>query len=260
MATLGFALFGSNQLESADFVLSHVRKHYPDNYIMIISDKGEDYTELSKKYNTEYFYSKTKIGYPQQPFGYKSPSVMEFLERFYLACIRSKCTHIMYLEEDVVIFKPLQIDDDLEIQGYKVAYPDGTPFENGFPDQLMKMIERFCEVKPNVTSYGCQGGAVFKVSTFIENYSRIMKFFEENLPFIQDNVYHTAGWIDCFFTLYYLLCGKSYKHNTNYIEVDSNYELKDTPEWAELAHNYKWFYDTDKSWYKIIRNSLKEVE
>jgi hypothetical protein len=54
MSSLSFVLFGSNQLQSADFVLENIRKHYPDNYIALLSDCGADYTNLSKSRTGEY--------------------------------------------------------------------------------------------------------------------------------------------------------------------------------------------------------------
>mgnify|MGYP003351968326 CR=1 FL=1 len=48
MSSLSFVLFGSNQLQSADFVLENIRKHDPDNYIAILSDCGADYTQIGR--------------------------------------------------------------------------------------------------------------------------------------------------------------------------------------------------------------------
>jgi hypothetical protein len=243
MSSLSFVLFGSNQLQSADFVLENIRKHYPDSYIAILSDCGANYTDISNKYNTEYFYSRKKLSYPVQPFGWRKDKVLDFLERLYIACLRCNTTHIMYVEEDVIIFKQLDIPDDAEIIGFKTCYPDGTKFPNGFPDEFMRIIKMFSGVTPNVTSYGAQGGAVLKVDTFIENFFEIKKFIINNLDYIQDEVYATAGWIDCFLTWYYLLCGKKYTFNPNFIEIfDQSFDYTNPPSHAELATHYQGKY------------------
>ena len=242
MSSLSFVLFGSNQLQSADFVLENIRKHYPDNYIALLSDCGADYTNLSKKYNTEYFYSKKKLSYPVQPFGWRKDKVIDFLERLYIACLRCNTTHIMYVEEDVIVFKQLVIPDDAEVIGFKTCYPDGSKFPNGFPDEFIRITEQFSGVKPNVIGYGAQGGAVLKVDTFINNFYKIKQFLLDNMDHIQDNIYPTAGWIDCFLTWYYLLCGKKYVFNPNYIEVNDRFDYNNPPAHAELATHYQGKY------------------
>jgi hypothetical protein len=243
MSSLSFALFTSNQPAGADFTLSTVRKFYPDTYVCILPDANDGYTDLAHKYNAECFYPLNRLGYPSQPFGWRKKSVIDFLERLHIACLRCNTTHIMYTEEDVVIFKPLNIPDDAELIGFKTCYPDGSKFPNGFPNEFMRIIEEFSGVKPNVTSYGAQGGCVLKVDTFVDNFQRIKKFISENLDYIQDNIYPTAGWIDCFLTWFYLLCGKRYIFNPNYMEVfDRNFEYSQAAPQYEIATHYKKHY------------------
>lgn len=245
MSTLGFVLFGSNQLSCADHCLMHVRKHYPDAYVIIISDNGADYSELVKKYNTDYFFASKRLGYPQQPFGYRKEGVLDFLERFYIACIRTNTTHLMNLEEDNVIMKPLEISDGIEIAGWKPCNDDGTPFENGFPNLFSDIIASYSGVYPNVPGYGAGGGTVMKVETFLLHYHQIKNFINANLDYIQDNVYPTVGWIDCFFTWFYMLCGKPYTYNTNLMQIHINspeeFVIENIPKNVEVIHGYKFY-------------------
>lgn len=248
MSTLGFVLFGSNQLNCADHCLSHVRKHYPDEYILIVSDNGADYTELVKKYNTDYFFAHKKLGYPKQPFGYRKQEVVDFLERFFIACIRTDTTHLMNLEEDNVVMKRLEISDGIEIAGWKPCNDDGTPFANGFPKSFIDCITHYSGVTPNVPGYGAGGGTVMKVETFLQNYHQIKSFILNHLDDIQDNIYPTAGWIDCFFTWFYMLCGKPYTYNTNLMQIhlskESEFDVNKIPKSVEVVHGYK-FYKPD---------------
>jgi hypothetical protein len=240
--SLGFALFGSNQLVAADQALTAVRRHYPLAPTVIISDAGADYSELASKYQADYFRSRKKISYPMEPFGYRTPQVLEFLSRMHFACSRTDTSHIMYLEEDVIILRPLKIAPDQEILGFKPCYPSGAKFPNGFPDKFLRMIYDFSGTVPNVLGYGAQGGAVLKVDTFLNNYDRITKYIEKNLDYIQDCIYPTAGWIDCFLTWYYLLAGKRYHHQTAFLEHSPGLEPESAPSWAELITNYKRYY------------------
>jgi hypothetical protein len=242
MSSLSFALFGSNQLAAARQTLASIRRHYPNSYCAIISDCGADYSELVQEFSTEYFYYRRKLSYPTQPYGWRREGVMEFLQRLYFAALRCGTTHIMYVEEDVLIFKPLEIPDEAEIIGFKTCYPDGSRFPNGFSDAFLDMIRDFSGKDSDVTGYGAQGGCVLNVKTYLDNYARIVDFINKNLDYIQDNVYATAGWIDCFLTWYYMLCGKKYTHNTNYLEVNDAFDYGNPPPHAELATHYQGFY------------------
>lgn len=238
MPTLGFVLFGSNQLAAADFTLHRIRKYYPESYCMIISDAGADYSELSKRYKTEYLYSQKKLGYPIEPHGWKKNSILEFFDRLYFACLRCETSHIMYAEEDVAILRKLEIRDEDEIIGFQTCYPDGTKFPNGFPEEFINSIHEFSGVRPKILGYGAQGGTVIKVSTLIENYSRIRNYLEGNFDYIQNNIYVKIGWIDCFITWVYLLCGKSYTYNPRFLE----HNIDNVPASTELVTAYKKHY------------------
>lgn len=248
MSTLGFVLFGSNQLNCADHCLENVRKHYPDEYIIIVSDNGADYSELAKKYNTDYFFASKKLGYPRQPYGYRKEQVLDFLERFYIACLRTNTTHIMNLEEDNVIMKRLEISDGIEIAGWRPCNDDGTAFPNGFPEKFMDILTYYSGVRPNVPGYGAGGGTVLRVETFLLNYPKIKEFITNSLDAIQDTVYPTAGWIDCFLTWVYMLCGKPYTFNTNLLQIsiekESDFIPDNIPKNVEVVHGYK-FYKPD---------------
>jgi hypothetical protein len=241
--SLSFALFGSNQIQAADFALENIRRHYPEAYCVIISDAGADYSEISKKYQTEYFYFQKRLGYPSEPFGYRTAGVLEFFDRMYFACMRTNTSHIMYTEEDVVVLKKINIFPSDELVGYRTCYPNGSKFPNGFPEEFRRMIYNFSGKVPKTTSYGGQGGCILKVSTYLENYKKIRSFTEENLDYVQDCIYPTAGWIDCFITWFFLLAGKNQRFNPGFLDVDNNFDLNHAPDWVELANGYKKYYD-----------------
>jgi hypothetical protein len=252
MASLGFVMTSSNQIISGERTLEQLRRIYPDSYCIILGVGGEhDYYQLSKKYNTEYFEPNKKLGYPKEPFGWRKSDVLEFLDKFYLAFSRTDTTHMMYLEEDVLVLKKLILYENIEILGYKTCYPDGSKFENGFPDKFIKMIEEFSGVKPNVNGYGAGGGTVMKVKTFLENYEKVRSYIERNIDYIQDNVYTKAGWIDCFLTWYYLLCGKKYTFNPLFSEVGNDFRVENAPIYMEVASGNKTLYTKD---YMQMRN------
>lgn len=242
--SLGFIMMSSNQPVSGEIALQFIRKHYPESYIMICGVGNTDYYDLSKKYKADYFESIHHLNYPEEPHGWRKDDVIEFLNKFYMACFKSKTTHMMYVEEDVFVLKKLFLNKDIEISGYRTNALDGSKFSNGYTDGFIDIIKKFSGVEPNITGYGAGGGTVMKVQTYLDNYFKIRDYLYNNLDYIQSNVYVKSGWIDCFLTYYYLLCGKKYTYNPLLAEVhhDENFDIYNPPSWMEVAACYKKYY------------------
>jgi hypothetical protein len=214
MSTLSFVHYTSaGQIKAGEELIKNVRQFYPDAFYMVICDKGDDYLPLCNKYNLEYYHSQRSMGYPVEPYGYPLETVLEFWERFYIACFRCKTTHIMYLEEDIKLLKPLTVPDDVEVYGFDTGYPDGTPFTNGFSEAFIQMIRDFSGVEPNVRGYGAEGGTIYKVDTFLEAYPRVREWAIKNYDYVKYNVYPKMGWQDSMGTYFYLLAGKPFTVN-----------------------------------------------
>lgn len=244
MSSLGFVIPSSKQVKSCDLVLSYIRKHYPESYCAVLGvGGGPDYYDVCKKHNAEYFQSIRPLDYPKQPFGWRKNEVIDFLEKFYIAFLRSNTTHMMYVEEDTLVLKPITLSNDIEILGFRTSWPDGSRLPNGFPDSFIKIIKDFSGKTPNVTAYGAGGGVIMKRDTFVDNFLKIKKFLEQNLDHIQDKIYPTAGWIDCFLTYYYLLCGKDYIYNPLAVIIDNNFTPEKAEPWIEIASGYKVLYE-----------------
>ena len=184
MNTLSFVHYTTaNQKQSGVEVIKNIRNLYPHNFYMVICDAGDDYYDVCKEYNLEYYHSQRKIGYPQEPYGYEVLQVLEFWERFYMACLRCNTSHIMYVEEDVKLLKRVTFPEDVEIYGYDCCWPDGTKFPvTGFTDKFMDMIHEFSGVYPNVNGYGAGACTIYKVQTFLDNFSKIKQWMLDIIP------------------------------------------------------------------------------
>lgn len=214
MSTLSFVHYTTaGQIKAGEKLIENVRSLYPDAFYMVICDKGDDYLPLCNKYGLEYYHSQRKIGYPDEPYGYPMYSVLEFWERFYLACFRCHTTHLMYLEEDIKILKPITVPDDVEVYGFDTCFPDGSPFSCIFPDAFVSKIRDFSGITPNVTGYGAEGGTIYKVDTFLEFYPRIREWVLQNFDYVKYNIYPKMGWQDSMGTYFYLLAGKPFTVN-----------------------------------------------
>jgi hypothetical protein len=207
--TLGFFNCVSTKKPATEKTLINIRELYPDSYIMLACDATESYMDLCEKYNCEYFHSQNRVGYPVQPYGYTMDNVLDWLSRFYFAAVRTPSTHLMMMEDDILINRKIELNPEWEIAGIDVQ----GHFEPQVPDPVAEIIYQFSGKYPNVRHYAGGGGTIFKVSTFLDNYTKIVKFLNTTGRMIQDHAYPTLGWIDCFMTVFYYLCGKELQIN-----------------------------------------------
>jgi hypothetical protein len=168
-------------------------------------DSGPDYYDICKNNNVDLLHSQLKLGYPVGDFGYRKDKMLELMKRMYVAFIKTNTTHMMYVEDDVLVRGKLTLDPNWEV----AAYSPICPFDGIFT----KHIEEYSGVIPSVSGYGTCGGTIFKVSTYVDNYFKLVEWVNTYFDYIQTRVYQQIGWMDCFFTYCYLLCGKQYSVN-----------------------------------------------
>jgi FkbM family methyltransferase len=107
----------------------------------------------------------------------------------------------MMVEDDVWIKKsPITVKDEWEMAGWNIKVG------NIIPDNIIDSIEQFSGKQPLTNQYGCGGGSIFKVSTFLENYDRVIGWFKDNHDKFQQQ-YSPLGFMDCYMVVYYMLCG-----------------------------------------------------
>ena len=147
------------------------------------------------------------------------------------------------MEDDVWIKKQITIEEDWEMVGHDIR------IGNVIPGFIIDSIESFSGTKPLTDQYGCGGGSIFKVSTFLNNYDRVVEWFKENHDWFQIK-YNPLGYMDCYMVVYYFLCGKNYSvnpymtdthhHQNNGYDYDKF--VNEQPEKIEIVNNYKKYY------------------
>jgi hypothetical protein len=220
-------------------MVENVRKYYPDAYYFLGSDNADDLSDIAIDNNCDYYPFKTKVGYPS----YNLEKLLLWLERFKLACQKCGTSHIMMMEDDVWIKKQITIEEDWEMVGHDIR------IGNVIPGFIIDSIESFSGTKPLTDQYGCGGGSIFKVSTFLNNYDRVVEWFKENHDWFQIK-YNPLGYMDCYMVVYYFLCGKNYSVNpymtdTHHHQNDGyDYDkfVNEQPEKIEIVNNYKKYY------------------
>ena len=235
--------------KATKYVLESVRKYHKDSTYFLVSD-GHDFGgnhELAIQYSCAFSRYNTTLGGPKQPFGYDKSRIIEFLDRFRYGCHLSLALtgveHVMMLEDDVILVNPVTVDKSWQMACHNITTG------NEIPDSVLNMIEEFSGKRPITNQYGAGGGSIFNAKTFLENYDRVIKFFEDHSEYIMNNLYPTFGWIDCFMVIYFMLCGKDYQRNPHLIDTNTHHNNFDfdgfvnnlSPE-IQIVNNYKKFY------------------
>lgn len=149
------------------------------------------------------------------------------------------------MEDDVWIKKNITVDDSWEMAGHNITVG------NIIPKNIIDSITEFSGKKPLTNQYGCGGGSIFKVSTFLDNYDRVIEWFKLNHDTFQQQ-YNPLGYMDCYMVVYYMLCAKDYDVNSymtdSHHHTNDGYDYdkfaNDQPSHIEIVNNYKKYYWT----------------
>lgn len=225
-------------------MIRNVRIHHPDDFYFLGVDgvDTQSYEHLVEPYKLDYRHFYMKVGGPVGNYGYRLDGVLEFLRRFRQACVLCNTSHIMMMEDDVLIVDKVLVKDEWEH-----ACAD-TKVGNLIPEFVHDLIEQHCGKRPMFKQYGAGGGSIFKVSTFLQNYDIITEWFKEHFDKIQAQ-YPTIGYIDCFMNVYYYLCGKDYSVNPYRLDTHAHHSGYDYDSFvnsidpgAQIINNYKKYY------------------
>jgi hypothetical protein len=241
--SISFFHIASVYPKATEVVIDNVRKHHTDSYYFLAIDGiRTEYILTAEKYNCDNIIYTDNIGGPVPPIGFDLNKTIQFLERFKRACESSNNSHIIMMEDDVLIIKPITINSEWEHAGAD------TKIGNHIPDFVLSLIEQHCGKRPSFTQYGAGGGSIFKVSTFLEYFDSNIEWFKKNFNNIQ-SVYPTIGYIDCFMNVYYWLAGKDYSANLRRVDTHNHkpgfdYEsfISNQPSEIEIINNYKKYY------------------
>lgn len=150
-----------------DFVLKNYRENYPDTDIVLVSDGGDDYSEVAKKYNCKYFYEENltcfhgkqdalKMNYPiwnNEPEK-KKESLKKSMKRIANKLSLIKENYFMLLEDDVYVIRSTDVKDlSFSINGC-------NPYSS-----LPKEVSSYLFNRDNLIYGGC-GGCIFNKNFF----------------------------------------------------------------------------------------------
>ena len=243
MKKLGAVHFVYNNKKATEEAIKSFKNFYPENSYVLIGDNGENHYELAKKYNCTYINSNVHLGYPDNSYGYFINSILEYLKRIYIACILSNSSHLILMEDDVLVINDIQFNENDEM----LTTFQSDSFFNGkngniIHENIMSLISN----NKNLNNwYAAGGGCIFKVSTFIENYFNFIEFYKNNFEFLQKKIQSIIGWPDFTLNLLYLFSGKKNTINSRLYEYkkNENYEFFDKINDYDILHHYKKYYN-----------------
>jgi len=183
-----------------EFALKNFRKFYPDNPIYLLSDNGDDFSILCKRYNCVYEYSNYNTGV--KPVGFNLNEFIEWLNRFKRCCESFNTKFILNLEDDVFIKNKISFDTDTPICGF---------YARKIPDSIIKYLSnKYKTSKFNTNMYGACGGTFYNRLCFLNNFDKMISFLNSEFDYIRLNISDKICFLDITMCIIYMYLGYGY--------------------------------------------------
>jgi len=199
--------------KATEFAIEQFRKHNPDTPYFLLSDAGNDFSDLAEKYNCTWVYDNKNVG-----MNYLPPEDAVILYDRLVNCFEVlKTDYIMLMEDDVLCRGKLNIgDEDFNLAASHVP---------GNDLKLMNVIIEKYNPNPNINWYGATGGSFLNKNIFTEK-----QYIDLIRKFILEDHISDAGSMDQFITTLYLICKKDCGVNELLVETHR------TPNWKNTEH------------------------
>ena len=210
-------------------VIKSFRNYHPNDPYVIWSDCGDDYTDISQKYNTDYYYSDFNVGY----IYYGKESAYELYDRIRKSCeLYKDKTHILWMEDDVIIKGEIYIPNEVEYYGMP-----------NIGNYWLELHEYLCEkynVNPNFNFWSTPGGAIMPTDTFVNKFDILEKFIDEDYDYIYKNMGKSIGAADILKMVSQIITGKNYTINPQIDDI--NHPTGVNNDMISIVHGFKGHY------------------
>jgi hypothetical protein len=242
METIGIHYQTWKNRPAVEFVLENLRKHYPEAPVRMISDNGEDFTDLAKKYGCSFEHSNINIfpkgvlaGHPSLGGEANYIGAKVWLERLYTTCLNLTTDWIVVFEDDVLTHG--------RIKNFPRTHAAGVI---NFPFKLELIQHLYAKhfrhnttgIINDVWGYGMCGGSIFRRDFYIEGYEKYIQEFDiEYLARLDDRV---GGWSDVLLTVFMIYCGGTYQI---WDELEDKLLRYPPKKYVAFEHNVKEHYN-----------------
>ena len=217
-----------NNKKAASFVLENFRKHFPSNPVVLISDGGDDFTDIADKYDCNFhmrenIYGDASNNYPTLP--YDSYRLKEWWKRQKLVCKETNVDYTMIMEDDVYVKDHFNIDPPFHLRGVRIG--------NYFSGKMKNEVKEKGNI--DINNYGMCGGSIYNAKTLLEIYDDVMSDIDENHDeLLKDNEYFLLGAVDANITYHFSKRGYGYEHASWLTEVrEHNQNYPVIHQWKE---------------------------
>jgi hypothetical protein len=199
--------------KATEFAIEQFRKYNPDTPYFLLSDAGDDFSDLAEKYNCIWVYDNKNVGMDYLP----PEDAMVLYDRLVNCFETLKTDYVMLMEDDVLCRGKLEIgDEDFNLAA---SYVPGNSLK------LWDIIIGKYNPTPNINWYGATGGSFLNKNIFTEK-----QYIDLIRKFILEDHISDAGSMDQFITTLYLICKKDCGVNQLLAETHR------TPDWKNSGH------------------------
>jgi len=138
--------------------LKAFRNHYEQEEVTLVSDGGDNFSDLATYFNINYHYSSYNCKYGQ--LGLIGSN--EYLRRIYEHCVRANSDYVVILEEDVLTRRRINQFPSTEAAG---------PRLNVFSEALIQYLKNINHNDKDY-GYGMCGGSIFDRKIYVECYEK----------------------------------------------------------------------------------------
>lgn len=148
--------------------LESLRSHYPYCSVVLISDNGYDYSEMAKYFNCIYIHGTQNLPliYKDIDSGNHITHAIQLIKRIYYAFQLCKEEYIMWLEDDVIINKPIVDTFKYGINGFSPNNIDQFSNNNPLKQKYPYMSDN------NSYKFTGHGGSVFHKQTLLNAFEK----------------------------------------------------------------------------------------
>ena len=173
--------------------LGSFRRFYPLETVSLVSDAGEDFSDVAGFFKNVNFRRSDVNSMPNGRLAGLG-GLAEYLSRIYAHCLSVDSRWVVLLEEDVATLRRVR-----SFPAFCAAGPRLNPYSDALTAFL---VDRF---GPQRFGYGMCGGSIFSRDAFVAAYRARPDF--DFLASLDDRV---AGWGDIPLTLLFQVCGFGY--------------------------------------------------
>ena len=225
--TLGAYYQVYNNKKATSFVLESFRRHFPDSPVLLISDGGEDFSDLAQKYNTSFVKLHNIFGKSDDTY-YDSERMIEAWKRHKMSVENANTDYVMILEDDVLVQNTVEFGD------FSFKGSTNEPLPN-IAIGLIKENDGWVDHG----RYGASGGSVYSSTEFLEVFPNVIEFTEKHHnDLLHHPEFHGIGAIDLNLVFHFNRMGKSYENAEWLAQLRLQSNWRSYP----IVHQYKEHY------------------